>query len=211
MDTQHPTVRIAPAVRPPLGTVVASLAGWATHTEPHHVFTTLARHRRLFRRWLPLGDLLLLRGDLPRRDAELVILRTAWNCGCWYEWVQHAGLAPSHGLSAAIVEAIPDWRSSGTLSPHQRHLLEAADELHGDRIITDATWAPLAAELRDTQLIELCFLVGHYEMLAMTLNSLGVQPEPSAERILSGRAAEVAELLRAGLDSTRLPTSPPSE
>jgi alkylhydroperoxidase family enzyme len=210
MDTQHPTVRIPPAARPPLGTVVAALAGWATHTEPHHVFKTLARHRRLFRRWLPLGELLLLRGDLPRCDAELLILRTAWNCGCWYEWVQHAGLAPSRGLTAAVVEAIPEWRASGAFSPRQRHLLEAADELHGNRVITDATWAPLAAELRETQLIELCFLVGHYEMLAMTLNSLGVQPEPSAERMLGGRAAEVAELLRAGLDSTRLPTSPPS-
>ena len=57
--------------------------------------------------------------------------------------------------------------------------------------------------MRDTELIELCFLVGHYEMLAMTLNSLGVQPEPSALRILDGRAAEVADVLRAGLAATR--------
>ena len=208
--TPRPTVRIPPGERPPLGTVVAALAGWATHTEPHRVFTTLARHRRLFRRWLPLGELLLLRGDLPRRDAELVILRTAWNCGCWYEWVQHAGLAPSRGLTAAAVDAIPDWRASGAFSPRQRHLLGATDELHGNRVISDATWAPLAAELHDTQLIELCFLVGHYEMLAMTLNSLGVQPEPSAEHMLAGRAAELAEVLRARLESTRLRAGPPS-
>ena len=209
MDTQHPTVRIPPAVRPPLGTVVAALAGRATHTEPHRVFTTLARHRRLLRRWLPLGDVLLLRGDLPRDDAELLILRTAWNCGCWYEWVQHAGLARSRGLSEAVVDAIPDWRASGdVLSARRRLLLGAADELHGDRVITDATWAALATELRDTELIELCFLVGHYEMLAMALNSLGVQPEPSALRMLRGRSAEVAELLRDGLGSARETGSP---
>jgi hypothetical protein len=106
-------------------------------------------------------------------------------------------------VPAAIVDAIPDWRASDVFSPRQRHLLDAADELHGDRVITDATWVPLAAELRDTQLIELCFLVGHYEMLAMTLNSLGVRPEPSAERMLGGRAAEVAEMLRAGLEVRR--------
>jgi alkylhydroperoxidase family enzyme len=210
MDTQHPTVRIPPAVRPPLGTVVAALAGRATHTEPHRVFTTLARHRRLLRRWLPLGDVLLLRGDLPRHDTELLILRTAWNCGCWYEWVHHASLAPSHGLTRANVDTIPGWRASDALSSRQRHLLEAADELHHDRVITDATWALLAAELRDTELVELCFLVGHYEMLAMTLNSLGVEPEPSAVRALGGRAAEVAESLRAGLASTRRRASPPS-
>jgi alkylhydroperoxidase family enzyme len=186
------------------------LAGRVTHTEPHRIFTTLARHRQLFRRWLPLGDMLLLRGDLPRSDAELLVLRTAWNCGCWYEWVQHAGLAPSHGLTKANVDAIPDWRSAGTWSARQRHMLEAVDELHRDRVITDATWALLAAELRETELIELCFVVGHYEMLAMTLNSLGVRPEPSAARILSGRAAEVADLLRAALIATRRSSTPTS-
>lgn len=209
MDNEHPSVRIPPAVRPPLATVVASLAGRATHTEPHRIFTTLARHRRLFRRWLPLGHVLLLHGDLPRCDAELLILRTAWNCGCWYQWVQHAGLAPSHGLPEALVGAVPDWRATTAWSPRQHHLLEAADELHRHRVITDATWAVLAADLSDTELIELCFLVGHYEMLAMTLNSLGVLPEPLAVRALGGRAAEVADLLSAALLSNRLSAHPP--
>jgi alkylhydroperoxidase family enzyme len=201
MDSAKPTVRIPPARRPPLATVVAALAGRTTHTEPHRIFTTLARHRRLFRRWLPLGDLLLLRGDLQRRDAELLILRTAWNCGCWYVWVQHAGLAVSHGLSPAVVDAIPDRCAGEACTPRQRRLLDAADELHRDRVITDATWAALAAEMRDTELIEMCILVGHYEMLAMTVNSLGVQPEPSAVRALSARAAHTADVLSAALRS----------
>ncbi len=210
MDAEAPSVRMPPAVRPPLATLVASLAGRVTHTEPHRIFTTLARHRQLFRRWLPLGDMLLLRCDLPRRDAELLVLRTAWNCGSWYEWVQHAGMATSHGLTRADVDAVPDWPSTGTWSPRQHHLLAAADELHRDRVITDVTWAALAADLRETELIELCFLVGHYEMLAMTLNSLGVRPEPSATRILDGRAAEVAVVLRGALVSRRGRSGPAS-
>lgn len=203
MDSVLPFVRIPPAVLPPLATLVAALAGRVTHTEPHRIFTTLARHRRLFRCWLPLGAALLLRGDLPRRDTELLILRTAWNCGCWYEWVQHATLATSHGLTADIVQAIPDWQASEAWSPSQRLLLAAADELHRERVISDDTWVELAAERRDTELIELCFLVGHYQMLAMTLNSLGVEPEPSALRALGERAAEQSDLLRAELVSAR--------
>ena len=203
MDNAQPSVRIQPAARPPLATLVAAIAGRATRTEPHRIFTTLARHRRLFRRWLPLGGVLLLRGELPRRDAELLILRTAWNCGCWYEWVQHATLATSHGLSDDMAHAIPDWRASDEFSLRQRRLLAAADELHRDRVITDDTWAELGAELSDTELIELCFLVGHYAMLAMTLNSLGVQPEPSALRVLDGQSAEQSDQLRAELVSAR--------
>jgi hypothetical protein len=33
------------------------------------------------------------------------------------------------------------------------------------------------------RLIELCMLIGHYEMLAMTLNSLGVEPEAAGNRL----------------------------
>jgi len=65
----------------------------------------------------------------------------------------------------------PGW------TPRQRGLLQAADELHERRVLGDEVWTQLSAELSDTQLIELCMLVGHYEMLAMTLRSLRVQPD----------------------------------
>jgi alkylhydroperoxidase family enzyme len=203
MDIDQPAVRIAPDRRPPLGTLVATLAGRVTRTEPHRIFTTLARHRRLFRRWLPLGGVLLLRGDLPRRDSELMILRTASNCGCWYEWIQHAGIALSHGLTEAQVDAVREWTTIGEWSPRQRALLAATDELHRDHVISDETWERIRIELSDTELIELCFLVGHYEMLAMMLNSLGVQPEPAAVRSLNASAAAAADAIRRGLAAAR--------
>lgn len=207
MDSDEPAVRIAPDRRPPLATVLAMLAGRVTHTEPHRIFTTLAHHRRLFRRWLPLGGVLLLMGDLPRADTELVILRTASNCVCWYEWVQHACIALSHGLTHEQVEAITEWRDHDLWSARQRHLLQAADELHRDRVISDSTWAQLKVDLSDTELIELCFLVGHYEMLAITLNSLGVRPEPSALQAICGPAADQADSLRAALVTARRPAA----
>lgn len=205
MDGECPETRIPPA-RTPLATLVATVAGRATRTGPHRVFTTLGRHRRLFRRWLPLADLLLRHGDLPRADAELLILRTAWNCRCWYVWVQHAGIARSHGLTPEFVDAVPDWPAGTRWSPRQRQLLRAADELHHAKVISDATWAQLAGRLRDTELIELCFLVGHYEMLAMTVNSLGVAPEPPALSAISGPSARIADELRAELRSARRST-----
>jgi alkylhydroperoxidase family enzyme len=201
-------VRMAPA-RTPLATVVAALAGRVTGTEPQRVFTTLARNRRLFRRWLPFAGG-LLRGDLPRADTELLILRTAWNCAGWYVWVQHAGLAPSRGLSPDLLGAVADWRDRPVWTPRQRDLLEAADQLHDDRVIGDATWARLAGRLCDAELVEVCLLVGHYEMLCLTVNSLGVRPEPAALAVLPGPAAAAAESLRARLAglSGRLPRRP---
>jgi alkylhydroperoxidase family enzyme len=55
------------------------------------------------------------------------------------------------------------------------------------RTLSDQAWVALtAAGLTETELIELPLLVGHYEMLAMTLNALRVRadrfrrPSPSA-------------------------------
>jgi hypothetical protein len=46
-------------------------------------------------------------------------------------------------------------------------------------------------------------LVGHYEMLAMTLNSLGVEAEPSALASLDAGAAGTAGRLAAALTRAR--------
>jgi alkylhydroperoxidase family enzyme len=61
-------------------------------------------------------------------------------------------------------------------------ILRAVDELHADRRIGDELWAELARQLDEVRLVELCMLIGHYEMLAMTLNSLGVEPEHPQNR-----------------------------
>ena len=58
----------------------------------------------------------------------------------------------------------------------------AADELHDARELSDELWAQLSEQLSEVELIELCMLVGHYEMLAMTLNSLRVQPDEFSAR-----------------------------
>jgi hypothetical protein len=82
-------------------------------------------------------------------------------------------------------------------------LLAATDELLDGRVVTDRTWRSLSSQLDEHALIELCFLVGHYEMVAMTLNSLGVEPEPAALARLAGPAALAAGRLRDGLAAAR--------
>jgi len=173
--------RIAPGGRREIGLVNAAIArvlGAATGGgEPPRVFTTLARHRRLFRRWLWFAGALMPGGTLVRDEAELVILRVAHNTGCEYEWVQHERLAQRAGLSAEEVARVRDSAAAPGWSPRQQLLLRAADELHAERRISDELWAALARVYDERELIELCLLVGHYEMLAMTLRSLEVQPD----------------------------------
>ena len=159
------------------------MLGRATGRRPPNVFTTLARHRGLFRRWLWFAGALMPGGKLPRRDSELVILRVAHNTECAYEWGHHERLGQRAGLSAEEVERVRSGPDAPGWSPRRRLLLRPCDEMHADGAIGDELWAGLAAELDDRLLIELCMLIGHYEMLAMTLNTLRVQPEAPSDRL----------------------------
>ncbi|HKP92156.1 MAG TPA: carboxymuconolactone decarboxylase family protein [Thermoleophilaceae bacterium] len=172
--------RIAPGDRRAIGTVNTLLAraiGRAAGTGPPNLFTTLARHRGLFRRWLWFAGGLMPGGRLPRADTELVILRVAHRSDCEYEWRHHERLAARAGLDRAQVERVRDEPSAPGWTERQRLLLVAVDELHDRRELSDETWDGLAALLKPRDLIELCMLVGHYEMLAGTINSLRIEPD----------------------------------
>lgn len=140
-----------------------------------NIFTTLVRHPRLFRRWIAFGGV-LLSGELPARDRELLILRTAHRCGADYEWTHHRAIAERAGLDGAEIERVAegpdgDWRERDAA------LLRAADELHDEQRIADATWDTLASGYDQRQLIEIPMVVGQYHLVAFLLRSLGIELE----------------------------------
>jgi alkylhydroperoxidase family enzyme len=65
----------------------------------------------------------------------------------------------------------------------ERALLRAADELHSQSDITDATWNTLTASLEPAALVELLFVVGQYTMLSMVANSAGIEPPPGSNPV----------------------------
>jgi alkylhydroperoxidase family enzyme len=179
---EHSPPRIPPGRGRELGLfarVVTALAGRATRGRSVNIFATLGRNRRMFRQWLMFAGRLMPFGTLPRPDVELVILRVGWNCRAEYEWAQHQGIARRAGLDDAAIARVGEGPDADGWTPRQAAILAAVDELHAERHLSDATWERLSAQLDEPRLIELCMLVGHYEMLAMTLNSAGVEVEPA--------------------------------
>jgi len=154
----------------------AVLDGARAGSTEANIVTTLVRNEGLTRRWLPFAGK-LLNGKIPARDREILTLRTAWNCQSEYEWAQHDVIARSVGLTADEITRIPAGPGAGW-NQADATLLQAADELHQDWCITDPTWAQLSERYNEQQLIELPMLVGQYHMVAMALNSLGVQVDP---------------------------------
>lgn len=172
--------RVRPGTRAEVGRRTALLAragGLIAGTEPPKLFLVLGRQRKLFRGWLRFAGRLMPRGTLPRRETELMILRIAHLRDCGYEWTHHVRLGRRAGVGEADVARLQVGPEDPGWSPRERLLLTAVDELHRDQDLSDDTWARLSAELDPPRLIELLLLVGHYEMLATTLNTLHVEPD----------------------------------
>src|SRR5262245_46536988 len=185
------TPRIPPLPEASFDDTTRELLGQATVGPASNIFATLVRHPGLFRRWLPFGGKLLA-GKIPDRERELLILRTGWHCGSAYEWAQHVRIARQAGLADAEIGRVREGPDAPGWDPFDATLLRAADELHGDACVSDATWAALAERYDERQLIELPMLVGHYHLVAFALNSLGVQVEPevAATAVLAGDDGE---------------------
>lgn len=142
----------------------------------HSVFRTLGKHEQLMVSDLELGLRFLTGTALMPRDRELAILRTGWLCGAPYEWGEHVMKAKEAGLTSEEIEWITEGSGATGWGADDRMVLKAAEELHGDAMISDETWALLAGRFDDRQLIELPMLVGNYHKVAFVQNSLRFQP-----------------------------------
>lgn len=140
-----------------------------------NIFTTLARHPDLLRRWLVFGTHVLLKSTIGVRERELVILRTGWNCRAEYEWGQHVVIGRQCGLTDEEITRITAGPDAPGWDAFDAALLRAADELHRDSRIGDATWQALSARYDTRQMMDLIFAIGQYTLVSMALNSLGVQ------------------------------------
>ena len=142
-----------------------------------NIFQTLAHHPKLLKRWMVFGNHVLLKSTLSPRERELLILRTGWNCRAEYEWGQHVAIGKQIGLTDAEIERLTQGPEASGWTAADADLLRAADELHRDSRVSDATWSALKTRYTTQQLIDLVFTVGQYTLVSMALNSLGVERE----------------------------------
>ena len=175
----------SPETRERLESTVRRVAGLVEQApaKPLPILTVIARHPTLLGPFIEFTGTLATRGVLTRRDSELLALRTAWNCRSAFEWGHHVLYARAVGIGDAEIARVavravaPEW------SPRERSLFTAADELHAQQRLTDATWAALVRDFDEPQRIEIPFIVWQYTMLSMVAESLGVPVEPDLPKL----------------------------
>lgn len=142
--------------------------------QPLNIFTTLAHHPKLLKRWLVFGSHVLVKSTLPARERELAILRTGWRCGSEYEFGQHTVIGAATGLTDDEIRRLATEGTAGW-APDDAVLVRAVDELVADHTVSDETWAALAERWDTQQLIDLVFAVGQYVLVSTALRTFGVQ------------------------------------
>lgn len=161
-------VRRATAAASPDGEIGGAPAG-----DPLPTLTLIAHQQHLLVPFLTWAGALAGRGDLPRADAELVALRTAFSCRSLFEWREHRNWGAATGLDDEQLAAIAEGADAPVWTDRQRALLAAADELHEQATITPPTWDALAAHLTPGELVEVVLVVGQYRMLSSLVNAAG--------------------------------------
>ena len=156
--------------------VRAALRGWLRPdaTEVPTPLDTLARHPDLARAYLAFSRHLLFESTLPPRTRELLVLRTAAICGCAFEREQHEVIARREGVDDEDIARTVDGPDAAGWSTADAALMRAVDELLSTWTVGDPTWADLASQFDERQLMDLVFTVGNYALLAMALNAFEV-------------------------------------
>jgi 4-carboxymuconolactone decarboxylase len=139
-----------------------------------NIFKVLAHHPKLVKRWTPFAGHILGKQTLPFRDRELLILRIGWLNQAEYEFAQHELIARRGGLSDVDIERIKQGPKATGWSGHEAAVLQMADDLYENSVVSDSTWAALARSYTTEQLMDAVFTVGQYNMVSWALNSFGV-------------------------------------
>jgi len=142
---------------------------------PNFVATLL--HYPQLSRLLPHVIYVTGQSGLPPRHRALLGLRTAWLTRSAYLWGHRVPPSRADGLTDDEIMRVARGPDASGWDPFEAALLRAADELHIDSFISDATWKTLSARYDVNQMVDTIDTVGALTMHAGVMNSVGVQVE----------------------------------
>lgn len=159
-------------------------SGWEENNSPvrgTHMLGTFAQHPELCKAFLTFNNHVATQSTLSARDKELLILRVGWLARCEYELIMHIIIGRRVGLTEEDIVRLQEGPDAPGWSEQDASLVRSVDELLRDGCIGDETWEKLSASYTHEQLMDIVFLVGCYETVAMAVASFGVSLEPGVE------------------------------
>jgi 4-carboxymuconolactone decarboxylase len=144
-----------------------------------YLFRACVRTPELCKAWVPASNYFGT-SPLSARDRELLILRTCWLCKNEYTWANHIAGAKRAGLTDDEIRRVTQGAKAKGWSSADALVLQAAEELHADQFIQDATWKTLSGRYSERELTDAIFIVGQYTFVSMWARTGGFPLEPGA-------------------------------
>lgn len=143
-----------------------------------HLLGGFASYPALAKAFLTFNCHVAANSTLSAREREILILRLAWLRKAEYEYYQHVVLGLRAGLTEQEMEQLRVGSSSPEWSAGDADLVRVSEELVANAEVTDDTWERLSACYSQQQIMDMVFLVGCYEVIAMASKSFGTTAEP---------------------------------
>ncbi len=176
-----------------LEAIIADMQG-----RPINLHGLLANHPDLLTAWWDFRRYAVAGGELGRRHAELVILRTSVHRGSWYEWASHVVRGRSCGLSLAEIERVLDGPAAPGWEEPDAALLAAVDELDARGSLSASSLASLGRHFDQKKILDLVAIHGTYVMLAMILQTWQVDLDEDVATALPPSVTERQFTRKAG-------------
>lgn len=162
------------------------LSGWKAGGQGvrgMHGIGIMLHYPALAKAFLTYNNHVATGSSISRRIRELLILRIGWLRKAEYEFIQHVVLGRKAGVTEAEIELVTLGPDAKGWDPIDADLIRAVDELHVYACIQNATYARLAENFTEAQLMDIVFCVGCYDVLAMVFKTFGAQLEPGVEEL----------------------------
>ena len=131
-----------------------------------------------------LGQYVRYDCSIPAKLRELAILITAHHWKAQYEWFAHEPHAREAGLPDPVIVAIQNGKRPDFSDVAEEEIYNFCTELYEKKRISDATFAKIEARHGKTGAVELGGLLGHYNLIAITLN-IAETPVPGGAKPLA--------------------------
>lgn len=150
-----------------------------------NLFRTMFRNFRIYKAFARFNAKVMPKGELARRETELMILRVGWKTRSLYEWGQHVEIGMRIGLTSDDIVRVTQGADAQGWSEQERLLLTAVDEILDNKVVSDVTWKALSAFYNDKLMLEILFTITGYNGLATVLNSTGIRLEDDIQQVLT--------------------------
>ena len=131
-----------------------------------------------------LGQYVRYDCSIPQKLRELAILITAYHWKAQYEWFAHEPHAREAGLPDPVIEAIRQGERPEFGDVAEEEIYDFCTELFETKRVSDAMFTKIEARHGRAGAVELGGLLGHYNLIAITLN-IAETPVPGGVKPLA--------------------------